>query len=89
MSPAIGLLGANVSEFQSEVKQKCLRRLGLDAALIEEKLVARKEARTNKDWATSDQIRDELDAQGILIMDTADGVAEQERPTGSGRTVTW
>ena len=28
----------------------------------------------NKDWATSDQIRDELDAQGILIMDTADGV---------------
>ena len=48
--------------------------IGLDAALIEEKLVARKEARTNKDWATSDQIRDELDAQGILIMDTADGV---------------
>ena len=74
MAPAIGLLGANVSEFQAEVKSKCLRRLGLDAALIEEKLVARKEARTNKDWATSDQIRDELDAQGILIMDTADGV---------------
>ena len=74
MAPAIGLLGANVSEFQAEVKSKCLRRLGLDAALIEEKLVARKEARANKDWATSDQIRDELDAQGILIMDTADGV---------------
>ena len=74
MAPAIGLLGANVPEFQAEVKSKCLRRLGLDAALIEEKLVARKEARTNKDWATSDQIRDELDAQGILIMDTADGV---------------
>ena len=74
MAPAIGLLGANVSEFQSEVKSKCLRRLGLDAVLIENKLNARKDARTNKDWATSDQIRDELDAQGILIMDTADGV---------------
>ena len=74
MAPAIGLLGANVSDFQSEVKSKCLRRLGLDAVLIENRLNARKDARTNKDWATSDQIRDELDAQGILIMDTADGV---------------
>ena len=44
MAPAIGLLGANVSEFQAEVKSKCLRRLGLNAVSIEEKLVARKEA---------------------------------------------
>ena len=74
MNEAIGLLGANVSDFQVEVKSKCLRAMGLDESIIDEKLVARKEARANKDWATSDQIRDELDAMGILIMDTTDGV---------------
>jgi len=74
MNEAIGLLGANVSDFQVEVKSKCLRAMGLDESTIDEKLVARKEARANKDWATSDQIRDELDAMGILIMDTTDGV---------------
>jgi cysteinyl-tRNA synthetase len=74
MNAAIGLLGADAASFQDEVKQKCLRRLGLDATQVEAQLAARQEARANKDWATSDQIRDELDAQGILIMDTADGV---------------
>ena len=74
MNEAIGLLGDDAKGFQSEVKSKCLRAMGLDASTIEDKLVARKEARANKDWATSDQIRDELDAMGILIMDTADGV---------------
>lgn len=33
----------------------------------------RKEARANKDWATSDKIRDELKAAGIQIKDTKDG----------------
>jgi cysteinyl-tRNA synthetase len=74
MNEAIGLLGKDTKGFQNEVKSKCLRAMGLDASTIEDKLVARKEARANKDWATSDQIRDELDAMGILIMDTADGV---------------
>ena len=74
MNAAIGLLGADAASFQDEVKQKCLRRLGLDATQVEAQLAARQEARANKDWATSDQIRDALDAQGILIMDTADGV---------------
>ena len=33
------------------------------------KLEARKQARINKDWATSDAIRDELFAQGIVVKD--------------------
>ena len=33
----------------------------------------RKVARQNKDWATSDQIRNELKNAGILIKDTKDG----------------
>ena len=74
VQPAIGLLGADVSEFQQEVKEKCLRALGLSAEDIQEQLSLRQQARTDKDWAKSDQIRDELDTQGILIMDTPQGV---------------
>ncbi len=34
----------------------------------------RKEAKANKDWGTADKIRDELNAIGIEIKDTKDGV---------------
>ena len=35
----------------------------------------RREARTNKDWATSDRLRDALAQAGVLIKDTKEGVA--------------
>ncbi len=35
----------------------------------------RREARTNKDWATSDQLRDALAQAGVIIKDTKEGVA--------------
>lgn len=34
----------------------------------------RKEAKANKDWATADKIRDELNAIGVELKDTKDGV---------------
>ena len=34
----------------------------------------RQEARANRDFATADQIRDQLAAQGIKLLDTKDGV---------------
>ena len=40
---------------------------------IEALIVERKTARTNKDFKRSDEIRDELAAQGIELLDTADG----------------
>lgn len=40
---------------------------------IEVKIVARKEARANKDFAASDAIRDELQAAGIILEDSASG----------------
>jgi cysteinyl-tRNA synthetase len=36
-------------------------------------IALRKQARDNKDWATSDKIRDELQANGIQIKDGKDG----------------
>jgi len=46
---------------------------GLTDAEIDAKIAARKEARANKDFATSDAIRDELQAAGIILEDGAGG----------------
>ena len=41
---------------------------------IDAMIVARTEARKNKNWAEADRIRDELKAMGIVLEDTAQGV---------------
>jgi cysteinyl-tRNA synthetase len=44
------------------------------AGTVELLITLRKEAKTNKDWGTADKIRNELDAIGIELKDTKDGV---------------
>lgn len=46
---------------------------GLLDADVDAKIAARDEARANKDFATSDAIRDELQSQGIILEDTPQG----------------
>ena len=46
---------------------------GPDATEIEAKIAARAEAKKQKDFARADEIRDELQAQGIIIEDGAGG----------------
>lgn len=41
---------------------------------IEALIEKREKARKNKDWATADQIRDDLKARGIILKDTPQGV---------------
>jgi cysteinyl-tRNA synthetase len=43
------------------------------AAWVEERLAARQAARASRDFATSDAIRDEIAARGVVIEDTAQG----------------
>ena len=74
LQEAIGLFGATPSEFQAEVKQKRLRSMGISLTEIEDALDRRVQARASKEWATSDAIRKELEDQGILVMDTQQGV---------------
>lgn len=45
----------------------------VDAAKIEQLIAQRADARQNKDFATSDRIRDELQAMGVILDDTAGG----------------
>lgn len=46
------------------------RESSVDAAAIADLIAARSTARTEKDWAASDRIRDELDAMGIQLKDS-------------------
>jgi len=44
-----------------------------EAGMVELLITLRAQARANKDWATSDQIRDQLKALGVTLEDRADG----------------
>ena len=57
-------------DIQKEVEAKTLELPEEINALIEK----RKEARINKDWALSDQIRDELKEKGYVVKDTKEGM---------------
>jgi len=46
---------------------------------IDARVEQRQQARRDKDFATADRIRDELDAEGIVIEDTAEGVRWRRR----------
>ena len=70
---ALNLLGDDPSAFQEEVKHKRLKEMGLTFAEVEAHIAQRASARAAKEWAASDEIRNALDAQGILVMDTLDG----------------
>ena len=45
----------------------------VDAELIESLIVARKQARSNKDWGKADELRDKLTAMSVVVEDGADG----------------
>jgi len=46
---------------------------GLSEEEINKQIQARIDAKTNKDWAKADEIRDQLKAQGIIVEDIAGG----------------
>ncbi|MFO0695791.1 MAG: cysteine--tRNA ligase [Polyangiales bacterium] len=48
---------------------------GVSKAMVEERIVARAEARGRKDFAAADAVRDELAALGVELLDGADGTS--------------
>ena len=71
---SLGILGADPQDFETESKQKFLNELDISKEEIETSLEKRTQARTDKDWALSDKIRDELSSRGISVMDTPEGM---------------
>ncbi len=62
-------------EFLSDLKNKYLARLDLSQEEIEARIKDRAEAKANKDYERADEIRNELDAKGIVLLDSKDGTA--------------
>ena len=71
---ALNLLSDDPEQFQAEVKEKRLSAMNLSAAQVEEMIAERSEARAAKDWARSDELRDQLLSLGVLVMDTPEGI---------------
>ncbi|VAX19691.1 Cysteinyl-tRNA synthetase [hydrothermal vent metagenome] len=70
---ALGLFGQNPHEFLAAAKFKKLEETGLTTTDIAAMIDERANARANKDFATSDKIRNELAEKGIMLHDTIDG----------------
>ena len=71
----IGILKENPIEFLDRQKEAILAGIDIDLQTIEQLIAQRNEARANKDWGLSDQIRDQLLAKSIELMDGPDGTS--------------
>ena len=69
----LGVFRAKPSDFVSSVKQKYLGLLEVDEKYILEQIEKRAQAKQQKDYALADQIRNELDAKGIMLKDSSAG----------------
>ncbi len=73
LGDVLGLFGSDPATWLTRSAQEGLAESGLSAADIEVLIAERREARTNRDFARSDQIRDELAAKGVLLLDGPEG----------------
>jgi len=73
-SGALGLLARPPAEFLSERRQRLARARGIDVGEVERLLEERTEARTAKDFARADELRDSIHGLGVEVLDTPRGV---------------
>jgi cysteinyl-tRNA synthetase len=70
---AIGLLARPPREFLDARRARLVTARGLDAAAIERRLAERDAARKAKDFGRSDELRAQLKAEGVEVMDGPTG----------------
>ena len=68
----LGVLQRYPSEALAALRDRRADALGIDKAAVQARILDRTQARADRDWALADQIRDELAAQNIELMDGAD-----------------
>lgn len=69
----LGLMPSSYSEVLLQMREKALKRAGLTEEDVVQKIEERTSARKNKQYERSDEIRRELAAAGIALMDSPDG----------------
>ncbi len=73
LGDVLGLFTSKPSSWLARSAQEGLADAGLSETEIEALIVERREARANRDFARADQIRDELAAKGVLLLDGPEG----------------
>lgn len=69
----LGLFGSEPSEFLKKLKQKGLEKSSLREDEIKSLIEERKAARLAKNFKRADEIRQELEARGVVLKDNPDG----------------
>jgi len=73
LGSVLGLLQSTPAEWLQKQKDSGLAEKGIDPEKIEALIAERKQARTDRNFARADEIRDELAGQGIVLLDSAEG----------------
>jgi cysteinyl-tRNA synthetase len=73
LGEVLGLFGSAPADWLARQAGRRLQESGLDAAAIEVLIAERQAARKNRDFARADQVRDELAAKGVELLDSRDG----------------
>ena len=69
----LGILKSEPACFIESLQQSRKKDQKIDTAKVEALITERWEARSAKDWAKSDEIRDQLSSMGVVIKDGKDG----------------
>jgi len=69
----LGMFGSEPKQWLEQQNLAGLADLGMEVAQIEAAIAERLQARQDKDFARSDEIRDELAEKGVLLLDGAVG----------------
>ena len=69
MGKSLGLFQAEPSELLAELETKKQKDAQVDAARIDALVQERQDARASKNFARADEIRDELQAMGVVLKD--------------------
>jgi cysteinyl-tRNA synthetase len=75
LGEVIGLYRSQPTEWLDKVKYAGLKKLEITQEQIEGLIEKRLQARAEKDFACGDEIRGELEAKGILLLDTREGTS--------------
>ena len=69
----LGFFKQEPKRFVQEMKEKYLKKIGLETTYILNEIFKRTEAKKNKNFELADKIRNELDEKGIILNDTVNG----------------
>ena len=69
----LGFFKQEPKNFVESMKEKYLKKIGLETTYILDEISKRSEAKKSKDFELADKIRNELDEKGIILNDTVNG----------------